>query len=104
MEHRVVYPGLCILCCIFGLCNVSVGATPQRIKETHMSNEPEEGTLLAKTRDRLVRSDKSYLQIFRDTGLTPNWLSMLAQGKIAEPSVNKIQKLNEYLTGRPLEV
>lgn len=69
-----------------------------------MAIVPLEGTLLAKTRKRLIESNKSYLQIYKDTGLTPNWLSLLAQGRIAEPSVNKIQKLNEYLTGRPLEV
>lgn len=65
---------------------------------------PDEGSLLARTKHELVHSASSYLQIYKDTGLTPNWLSLLAQGKIAEPSVNKIQKLYEYLTGRPLEV
>lgn len=63
-----------------------------------------EGALLTYTRNRLIACEQSYLQIYRETGLTPNWLSLLAQGKIAEPSVNKIQKLYEYLTGRPLEV
>ncbi len=66
--------------------------------------EVSECSLLTKTRNRLICSDKSYLQIYRDTGLTPNWLSMLAQGKIEDPGVNKVQKLHEYLTGRALEV
>jgi hypothetical protein len=38
------------------------------------------------------------------TGLKPNWLSKLAQGRLPDPSVNKVQKLYEHLTAKPLEV
>lgn len=67
-----------------------------------MSAKPQEGTLLARTRDHLLRSEQSYLNIYKATGLTPNWLSLLAQGKLPNPSVNKVQQLFEHLTGTKL--
>jgi hypothetical protein len=60
-----------------------------------MANE--EGTLLARTRELLQRTEDSYLSIYDATGLNPNWLSLLCAGKIRDPSVNKVQKLYEHL-------
>jgi len=67
-----------------------------------MSATPQEGTLLARTREHLLNSELSYLTIYKATGLTPNWLSLLAQGKLPNPSVNKVQQLFEHLTGTKL--
>lgn len=58
-------------------------------------------TLLEKTKELLIaRGD--YLDIYVGTGLGPNWLSLLANGKIKDPSVNKVQCLYEYLTNTQL--
>lgn len=61
-----------------------------------------EGTLLARTRQLLQSTATSYLAIYNATGLTPNWLSSLAQKKLPNPSVNKVQKLYEHLSGKKL--
>lgn len=59
-------------------------------------------TLLARTRKLLRESDQSHLQIYKATGLTPFWLSSIATGKVADPSVNRIQALYEFLSGKEL--
>lgn len=61
-----------------------------------------ERTLLAQTRALLQESDLSQLEIFKATGLTPFWLSSVSTGKVADPSVNKIQMLYEFLSGKKL--
>lgn len=67
-----------------------------------MSNQTADGSLLARTRTLLRESEQSYLDIYEATKLTPNWLSLLARGKLREPSVNKVQKLYEHLSGKPV--
>lgn len=61
-----------------------------------------EGTLLVHTRRALQSTTATYLDIYKDTGLDPNWLSLMSRGKLRNPSVNKVQKLYEHLTGKPL--
>lgn len=61
-------------------------------------------SLLSKTRELLKQGDKTYLVIYEETGLTPNWLAGVATGKIANPSVNRVQKLYEHLAQRALTV
>jgi transcriptional regulator with XRE-family HTH domain len=39
----------------------------------------------------------TYAQIERDIGVNESWLRQLASGKIDDPGVKKIQKLNIYL-------
>jgi hypothetical protein len=63
-----------------------------------------EGTLLREVRHMLGTSKKSYLEIYKDTGLQPNWLDLVRRGKVANPSVNRIQYLHEYLKGSALAV
>lgn len=63
-----------------------------------------EGTLLARTRELLQRSEESYLSIYDATGLNPNWLSLLCAGRIPDPSVNKVQKLYEHLNQSALDL
>lgn len=68
-----------------------------------MSNDTEAGnSLLAHTRELLRKTQRPYLDIYSDTGLSPNWLSQMLHGRIKEPSVNKVQKLYEYLSGKSL--
>jgi hypothetical protein len=38
-------------------------------------------------------------RINADTGLPETWLSMFGQGRIDDPSVNKVETLYEYLSG-----
>jgi hypothetical protein len=61
------------------------------------------GSLLARTVTMLKEQERSYLHIYNETGLHPNWLSRLAVGAIKDPSVNRIQALYEYLAGAELE-
>lgn len=67
-------------------------------------SDVETGTLLIRTKELLATSGKTYLDIHSETGLTPHWLSFLANGKIANPSVNKVQRLYECLRGTKLAV
>lgn len=62
------------------------------------------GTLLQRTRALLQRTEQTYLDIYNATGLNPNWLSALNTGNIADPSVNKVQKLYEHLTAKVLSL
>lgn len=49
---------------------------------------------------RLVReSDESPHQIAKKCGLKPRWLYRLLAGDYADPGVNKIQRLRDYLKG-----
>lgn len=59
-------------------------------------------TLLERTRAMLAQTEHTYLEIHARTGLRPNWLSALACGRLREPSVNKVQRLYEYLSGQQL--
>lgn len=61
-----------------------------------------EGTLLVQTRRALQQSEQTYLEIYKATGLDPNWLGLLARDKTRNPSVNKVQQLYEHLTGKKL--
>lgn len=63
-----------------------------------------EGSLHARTRELLNSSGIPYLVIFQATDLSPNWLSRFACGKIVDPSVNRVQRLYEYLSEKPLGV
>jgi hypothetical protein len=36
------------------------------------------------------------------TGISPRWLTDFTNGRITEPSAQRIQKLYEFLTGQPL--
>lgn len=64
----------------------------------------EEGTLLGETKRLLNESPRTHAEIFMSTGLSPQWLSQLQSGKTRDPSVNKVQRLYEYLREQPLSV
>lgn len=43
-------------------------------------------------------------QIALDTGLQVSWLSAFASGKISDPGIRKVQKLNDYLDLLPTKL
>ena len=62
-------------------------------------------TLMELTRRLLNQSDKSVATIANDLSdkkITFYWLRKFKSGEIADPSVNKVQILYEYLVGAPL--
>lgn len=66
--------------------------------------EEVEATLLKRTRTLITESGKTHMQICIATGLQINWISGVATGRIKDPSVNRIQKLYEYLAGKKLAI
>lgn len=68
-------------------------------------NFPEEsGSLLLKTQRLLFDTELTHAEIFLATNIPIHWLTNFARGKTLDPSVNRVQKLYEYLTGKPLKV
>lgn len=71
-----------------------------------MHNEPENtrlrDTVLSLVQNRPVH--QTLKQISADTGLQLGWLKLFAQNKISNPSCNRVEKLYEYMTGKPLEL
>jgi len=67
-------------------------------------NDSAEGTLLKRVRELIAASEQTHMQICVSTGLQVNWLSGIATGRIRDPSVNRVQKLYEYLTGTKLAI
>lgn len=62
-----------------------------------------EDTLKQKTIRLVEESGLPYLQICRETGLKPRWLSYLMAGKYDDPGVNKIERLHAYLLRKQQE-
>jgi hypothetical protein len=62
------------------------------------------GSLLSRTVELLKGAQQSYFDIYDATGFHPNWLSGIANGRIRDPSVNRIQALYEFLTGDALKL
>jgi len=57
------------------------------------------------TTRRLVKQDpRTYLQLYEETGISPYWIERFANGAFKNPSVNRVQRLYEALTGKPLGV
>lgn len=63
-----------------------------------------ESVLMRRTRDLLKATTKTQLDIFGDTGISPNWLTLFGTGRIPDPSVNRVEVLYNYLNGRPLDL
>lgn len=61
-------------------------------------------SLLAETRRRLHTDGRTLLDIHKQSGLPFYWLKKLSSGSIRDPSVNRVQQLNEFLTERRLPV
>lgn len=61
-------------------------------------------TLFEKTVQLLRETKKTQKQIAEETGLGYWWITTLSQGKVQDATVNKVQKLYEYLSGKKLVV
>ena len=62
--------------------------------------------LCAKTIELLKNRPRpqTYAIIGEKININPSWIDALAQGRIKEPGVQKIERLYEYLKGEPLKV
>lgn len=59
--------------------------------------------LLTRTQELLRKASAqglTYLAIYKDTELRPNWLTGIATGSIDDPSVRRVQRLHDYLSRR----
>lgn len=61
-------------------------------------------SLHARTLALLKKSPHTLPTIYKETGLPYYWLKKFAGSKIADPSVNRVQRLYEYLSGTKLNV
>lgn len=48
--------------------------------------------------------DNDYRNIAALTGLKPTWVASFAQGRIKEPSVDKVETLYQHLSGKQLDL
>lgn len=60
--------------------------------------------LMRRTQALLDSDDRSLAEIFKQSGLPFYWLKKFKAGRIKQPSVNRIQKLYEFLTQSKLAV
>jgi hypothetical protein len=67
-------------------------------------DETELGSLHCITRKLLIEFDATTFDVAAATGLTYSWLVSFASDRMRNPSVNKVQKLYEYLTGKQLKL
>lgn len=69
-----------------------------------MTDSSEVHSLHQRTLDLMMASDKTVPEIYRDTGIPFYWLRKFRTREIQQPSVNRVQRLYEYLSGHELEV
>ena len=60
------------------------------------------GSLMEET--RLLLKEVNLLELYAQTKIPFYWLRKFAAGTFRNPSVNRVQFLYEYLTGKPLTV
>lgn len=61
-------------------------------------------TLYEQTLKLLIASELTILDIAERADLPYDWLVSIRYDRVKNPSVNRIQKLYEFLTGKPLNV
>ena len=61
-------------------------------------------SLMVTTRELLLSDKRSLMTIFVESGIPFFWLCKFKDGKIKDPSVNKVQALYEFLTKHSLNV
>ena len=66
--------------------------------------EHDSGTMMVRTLELLQQTRKTIPEIYKETGINYYWLRKFRSGEIKDPSVNRVQKLYEYLTGKPLSL
>lgn len=69
-----------------------------------MASLPRAGSLHRRTLELLKASKKSLPVIYKESDLPYWWLKKFSSGEIANPSVNRVQELYEYLTSTKLSV
>jgi hypothetical protein len=62
------------------------------------------GTLHKVTLTLLKSSGETIFDIAEATGLTYGWIVAFAGNRMRNPSVSRVQRLYEYLTGKPLKL
>lgn len=62
------------------------------------------GSLHQKALELLKGSPQALPDIARDSELPYYWLKKFSSGEVKDPSVNRVQKLYEYLAKKPLEI
>lgn len=62
------------------------------------------GALMATVQKMLKDDARPLLQVFEDTKIPYYWLRTFSSGGYKNPSVNRIEKLYEYLSGKNLGV
>jgi hypothetical protein len=60
------------------------------------------GSLHEVTYDLLRASEETAFTVAEETGLTYSWIVAFAGNRMRNPSVSKVQRLYEYLAGKPL--
>lgn len=63
-----------------------------------------EGALLRRTRELLDAAEQPALDIYKATGIAPNQQWAIKTGKTKAPSVNAVEALYVFLSGRALEL
>lgn len=69
-----------------------------------MPEEKSPGSLYARTLELLHSCGKTLPLIYKETDIPFYWLRKFSSGTIPDPSVNRVQRLYEYLSGKKLEV
>ena len=64
----------------------------------------ETGSLHQLTLELLHTADETTFAVAVATGLTYSWIVAFSANKMRNPSANKVQRLYEYLTGKPLKL
>jgi hypothetical protein len=60
------------------------------------------GTLYERTRELLKTDPRGILDIHKASNVPFYWLRKFQGGEIKDPGVNRVQRLYEFLTDRPL--
>lgn len=65
-----------------------------------MQQNDEAGLLMKKTIELLRGRD--LLLVYKETNISYYWLRKFLAGRFANPSVNRVQRLYEYLSGKKI--
>jgi len=65
-------------------------------------DETQPGSLHLATQALLRASPLSTFEVAKETGLTYSWIVSFASGRMANPSVNRVQLLFEFLSGEKI--
>lgn len=67
-------------------------------------NQVKGDCLFTRTKELLANYEGTQLDIYTATRLQPTWVSAVSTGRMKEPSVIKVQRLYEFLSGKPLKL